>query len=154
MLEVCPSIAAERPALEVHPLSIGGKADPARLVFAARPGPAINVSLVDLGNRFRLIVAAVETVAPPAPLPRLPVARAVWRCLPDFKTACAAWLYAGGAHHAAYSQALTSEHLTDFATMAQIDLVRIDAHTRIENLRDHLRTADVVWSLGQGLGRV
>jgi L-arabinose isomerase len=154
MLEVCPSIAVDRPLLDVQPLAIGGKADPARLIFNARPGAAINASLVDLGNRFRLIVAAIETVAPPAPLTRLPVARAVWRCVPDFKTSCAAWLYAGGAHHAAYSQAVTSEHLTDFATMASIDLVRIDAQTRIDALRDQLRTQDVIWSFGQGLGRV
>jgi L-arabinose isomerase len=154
MLEVCPSLAAARPSLQVHPLGIGGKADPARLVFDARPGPAINASLVDLGNRFRLVVADVEDVAPPAPLPNLPVARAVWRCLPDFKTACAAWLYAGGAHHALHSQALTGEHLTDFAAIAGIDLVRIDARTRLDDLRERLRTSDVVWSFSQGLGRV
>ena len=154
MLEVCPSIAAGRPSLRVSPLSIGGKADPARLVFDARAGAAVNASLIDLGNRFRLLVADIHTVPPPQPLPQLPVARAVWRCLPDFKTACAAWLYAGGAHHAVYSQALASEHLADFASIAQIDLVRIDAHTRLEALRDHLRTQDVVWSFGQGLGRV
>ncbi|MBA3937265.1 MAG: L-arabinose isomerase [Planctomycetes bacterium] len=154
MLEVCPSLATARPSLQVHPLGIGGKADPARLVFDARPGPAINVSLVDLGNRFRLVVADVEDVTPPAPLPRLPVARAVWRCLPDFKTACAAWLYAGGAHHALHSQALSGEHLADFAAIAGIDLVRIDARTRIDELRERLRTADVVWSFSQGLGRV
>ncbi len=154
MLEVCPSLAAARPSLQVHPLGIGGKADPARLVFDARPGLAINASLVDLGNRFRLVVADVEDVAPPAPLPKLPVARAVWRCLPDFKTACAAWLYAGGAHHALHSQALTGEHLTDFAAIAGIDLVRIDARTRLDDLRERLRTSDVVWSFSQGLGRV
>jgi L-arabinose isomerase len=154
MLEVCPSIAAGKPKLEVHPLGIGGKADPARLVFDARPGPAINASLVDLGNRFRLLVADVETVTPPAPLPKLPVARAVWRTLPDFKTAAAAWMYAGGAHHAAYSQSLTSEHLADFAAIAGIDLVRIDRKTEINALRSELRLGDLAWSLGQGLGRV
>jgi L-arabinose isomerase len=154
MLEICPSISAGRPALEVHPLSIGGKADPARLVFDARAGAAVNASLIDLGNRFRLVVAEVEAVAPPAAMPRLPVARAVWRCKPDFKTACAAWLYAGGGHHAVHSQALGAEHLADFASIAGIDRVGIDAGTRIDALRDRLRTDDVVWSFRQGLGRV
>jgi L-arabinose isomerase len=154
MLEVCPSIAAKKPRLEVHPLGIGGKADPSRLVFDAKPGPAVNASLVDLGNRFRLLVAEVEAVKPPAELPKLPVARAVWRCLPDFKTACAAWLHAGGAHHAAFSQALTPEHLRDFASIANIDMVHIGADTRINELRDQMRWSDVSWHLSQGLARV
>jgi L-arabinose isomerase len=154
MLEVCPSIAAARPRLEVHPLGIGGKADPARLVFDARPGPAVNASLVDLGNRFRLLAAEVEAVAPPEPLPRLPVARAVWRCLPDFKTACAAWLYAGGAHHAVFSQALATEHLRDFAAIADLELVRIGGGTAIEELRERMRWSEAAWHLAKGLGRV
>ena len=115
MLEVCESIAAGKPSLEVHPLGIGGKEDPVRLVFDASPGAAINVSLVNLGNRFRLICNEIEVVKPPQPLPKLPVARAVWRCQPDFKTACASWIYAGGAHHTGFSYGVTTEHMEDFA---------------------------------------
>jgi len=104
MLEVCPSIALAKPRLEVHPLGIGGKDDPARLVFTTASGPAVNVSIIDLGNRFRMIVSCVEVVEPPHELPKLPVASAVWRPLPDLKTAAAAWIYAGGAHHTAFVQ--------------------------------------------------
>ena len=107
MLEVCPTIADGKPRLEVHPLGIGGKDDPVRLVFDAQQGAAINVSLIDLGSRFRFIVNEVDSVAHP-PLPKLPVARAVWECRPDFKTACAAWIYAGGAQHTGYSTAVLS----------------------------------------------
>jgi L-arabinose isomerase len=154
MLEVCPSIAAKKPSLEIHELGIGGKADPARLVFDAPKGRALNASLMDLGNRFRLLVNEVEAVTPPQALPKLPVARAVWRALPDFKTACAAWIYAGGAHHAVFSQALTTEHLRDFATIAGIELVTIDAKTEIEAYREKLRWNEIYYHLGQGLGRV
>ena len=150
MLEVCPSIAAEKPRLEVHPLGIGGKADPVRLVFDAPPGPAINASLIDLGNRFRLIVNEVEAVTHP-PLPKLPVARAVWRCRPDFKTALAAWLYAGGAHHTVYSYALRSEHLEDFAEIAGIELVVIDDDTKLRDFKNELRQNDLYYVLAQGL---
>src|SRR5216683_3568235 len=106
MLEVCPSIAAETPSLEVHPLGIGGKADPVRLVFTAPSGPAVVASLVDMGNRFRLIVNEIEVIQPEQPLPQLPVARAVWLPKPSLKVAAAAWIYAGGAHHTGFSQAL------------------------------------------------
>ena len=150
MLEVCPTIAAEKPRLEVHPLGIGGKADPVRLVFDAPPGPALNASLIDLGNRFRLIVNEVEAVTHP-PLPKLPVARAVWRCKPDFKTALAAWLYAGGAHHTVYSYALTSEHLEDFAEVAGIELVVIADDTRLREFKNELRQNDLYYVLAQGL---
>ncbi len=154
MLEVCPSIAAGRPSLEVHPLGIGGKQPPARLVFDAKAGPAINASLVDLGNRFRLIVAEVDTVTPPQPLPKLPVARAVWRCRPDFATACAAWIHAGGAHHAAFSQALTTGHLRDLAAIAGIELVPIGPGTDLDSLRERMQFGEVAWHLNQGLARV
>ena len=150
MLEVCPSIAKEKPRLEVHPLGIGGKEDPVRLVFDAPPGPALNASLIDLGNRFRLIVNEVEAVEHPE-LPNLPVARAVWECKPDFKTALAAWIYAGGAHHTVYSYALTSEHLEDFAEIAGVELVVIDAHTRLRDLKNELRQNDLTFTLAQGL---
>jgi L-arabinose isomerase len=154
MLEVCPSIAAGKPSLEVHPLGIGGKDDPARLVFTAATGPALNASMIDLGNRFRLVVNEVEVVKPPGKLPKLPVARAVWAPRPDFKTACAGWIHAGGAHHTAFSQAVTTEMLRDFATIAGIELVALDADTRIEQLRQDLRMGEVYWALSQGFGRV
>ena len=139
MLEVCPSIAVGKPSLEIHPLSIGGKADPVRLVFDAPAGPALNASLVDLGSRFRLIVNEVTAVEHP-PLPKLPVARAVWECLPDFKTACGAWIIAGGAHHTGYSYVVTYEMLEDFATMAGIECVRIGEGTTISGMKQDLRT--------------
>lgn len=138
MLEVCESIAAAKPRLEIHPLGIGGKADPVRSVFDAPPGTALNASLVDLGDRFRLIVNEVEAVTPPA-MPKLPVARAVWQCQPDFKTACAAWILAGGAHHTVYSYAVTTEMLTDFALMTGIELVVIDSDTRLRGFKQELR---------------
>ena len=124
MLEICPSLAADRPSCEIHPLGIGGKSDPVRLVFTARPGPAVNVALIDLGDRFRLLVNEVDAVEPEQPLPRLPVARAFWTPRPDLKTAAAAWIYAGGPHHMAFSQAFGSEHIEDFAEMAGVECVR------------------------------
>jgi L-arabinose isomerase len=139
MLEVCPTIAQGKPTLEVHPLSIGGKADPARLVFTAAPGPGLCAAVIDLGNRFRLVVNAVEVVSPDAPLPRLPVARALWRPEPDLKTAAAAWIHAGSSHHTAFSLAVTPEHLRDFADMAGIEFVLIDRETRLPQLLKELR---------------
>ncbi|MBI4622916.1 MAG: L-arabinose isomerase [Verrucomicrobia bacterium] len=150
MLEICESIAAAKPSLEVHPLGIGGREAPVRLVFDARIGPAINASLVDLGNRFRLIVNEVDAVKTPR-LPKLPVARAVWACRPDFKTACAAWILAGGAHHTGYSYAVTKEHLEDFATIAGIELVVIDADTKLARFKQDLRTNEVYYHLAQGI---
>jgi L-arabinose isomerase len=150
MLEVCPSIAARRPALEAHPLGIGGKEDPARLIFDARPGPALNASLVDLGNRFRLITNEVDVVAPPQALPKLPVARAVWSCRPDFKTACSAWIQAGGAHHTVFTSSVPAECLGDFAEIAGIEHVAIDATTRIGEFGKELRWNEVYYHLAQG----
>lgn len=146
MLELCPSIAADVPSLEIHPLSIGGKADPLRLVFNAKPGQALNVALIDLGNRFRLIANAVEVGAHP-PLPKLPVARAVWRLKPDFATACAAWLYAGGSHHTALSYGVSSEQLEDFAEIVGVELVVIDEHTELRELRRELRQSELYYAL-------
>jgi L-arabinose isomerase len=153
MLEVCESITSGKPSLEIHPLGIGGKADPVRLVFDARPGAALNASLVDLGNRFRMIVNEVDAIAPPHPLPKLPVARAVWSCRPNFKTACAAWIYAGGAHHTGFSYAVKTEHLRDLAEIANVELAVIDADTHLENFRESLRNAEVYYQLASGLGR-
>jgi L-arabinose isomerase len=151
MLEVCASIADGKPSLEVHPLGIGGKSDPARLVFGVAPGPALNASLVDLGNRFRLIVNAVDVVAPDAPLPKLPTARAVWVPRPSLKVAAAAWIHAGGAHHTAFSQALTPEHLEDYAEMAGIELVLIDESTSLRQLKKELRWNEAYYHLARGL---
>jgi len=139
MLEICPSIAADRPALEIHPLGIGGKADPVRLVFTAPSGPAVVASMVDMGDKFRLIVNEVDVIQPEQPLPKLPVARAVWVPRPSLKVAAAAWIYAGGAHHTGFSQALNVEHLEDFAEIAGVELVVIDAETRLRELRRELR---------------
>jgi L-arabinose isomerase len=147
MLEICPSIAAGRPRCEVHPLSIGGKADPVRLVFDTPPGPAVNAAMIDLGNRFRLLVNEVEVVTPPHPLPRLPVARALWRPKPNLAVAAAAWIHAGGAHHTGFSQAVTTEMLEDFAAIAGVELVVIDADTRLRQFRRELEWNEVAYGL-------
>ena len=139
MLEICPSIAADRPSVEIHPLGIGGKADPVRLVFTAPSGPAVVASMVDMGDKFRLIVNEVDVIQPEQPLPKLPVARAVWVPRPSLKVAAAAWIYAGGAHHTGFSQALRVEHLEDFAEIAGVELVVIDGETRLRELRRELR---------------
>jgi L-arabinose isomerase len=146
MLEICPSIAAHKPSLEVHALGIGGKADPVRLVFTAPSGPAIVASLVDMGNRFRLIVNEVEVIEPEHALPKLPVARAVWLPKPSLKVAAAAWIYAGGAHHTGFSQALRLEHLEDFAEIAGVELIVIDGHTRLREFRQQLRWEEQAYS--------
>lgn len=139
MLEVCESIAAGKPSLEVHPLSIGGKASPPRLVFDVPSGPAVNASVVDLGNRFRMIVNDVEAVISPAPLPNLPVARVLWDPKPSLKIAAAAWIYAGGAHHTGFSQAVTAAHLQDWAAIAGIEFLRIGEDTRLAEFTNELR---------------
>jgi len=147
MLEICPSIAEGKPTLQVHPLSIGGKADPARLVFDTPAGPGLNASLIDLGNRFRLLINEVEVVAPEQPMPRLPVARALWVPKPNFADGCAAWIYAGGAHHTGFSQAVTTEMLEDFAGMAGIEAVVIDAETKLRRFQQELRWQDCAYGL-------
>jgi len=139
MLEVCPSIAAGRPSCEIHPLSIGGKADPVRLVFTAAPGPAVVAGVIDLGDRFRLLLNAVELVRPAEDLPRLPVARALWQPKPDFFTAVEGWLRAGGPHHSVLCRAIDTEAFADFAETAGIELVVIDEQTRIRELANELR---------------
>jgi L-arabinose isomerase len=151
MLEVCPTIAEGRPTLEVHPLGIGGKADPARLVFGAAPGPGFNAAVIDLGNRFRLVANVIEVVAPDAPLPKLPVARALWVPRPDLRTAAAAWIHAGSSHHTAFSRAVTPEHLQDFAEMADVEFVLIDEETRLRDLQKELRWNEAYYLLAKGL---
>jgi len=150
MLEICPTIAKGKPSLEVHPLGIGGKADPARLVFDAPAGPGLNASLIDLGNRFRLLVNEVTVVAPAKPLPKLPVARAVWVPKPNLEVGAAAWIYAGGAHHTGFSQAVTTEMLEDFAEMAGIEMVVINDETKVRAFKQELRGNEVYYALRGG----
>jgi L-arabinose isomerase len=145
MLEICPSIAHGKPSCEVHPLGIGGKADPVRLVFNSAAGPALNASIIDMGNRFRLLINEVEAVAPEHALPKLPVARVLWKPLPDMNTGCAAWILAGGAHHTGYSQNLTAEMLEDFADMANIETVLIGKDTRLREFKNELRWNDAAY---------
>jgi L-arabinose isomerase len=142
MLEICPTIAAGRPSCEIHALGIGGKEDPVRLVFDAPPGPAVNATLVDLSDRYRLVVNNVDVVSPIAPLPKLPVAHALWKPAPDLKTAAAAWIYAGGSHHPTFSQALTCEHFDDFADLTGVECVLIDSQTRLREFKHQLRVSD------------
>jgi L-arabinose isomerase len=151
MLEVCESIASHQPRMEVLPLSIGGKADPVRLIFDSQVGPAVAASLVDLGDRFRLIVNKVDVVPTDQPLPKLPVARAMWLPQPDLKRAAAAWIYAGGAHHTSFSYALTEEHLRDFAEMAGIEFVLIDASTDLQKFKQELKWSDLYYHLAKGI---
>ena len=149
MLEVCPSIAAGKPKLEIHPLGIGGKADPARLVFNTKIGPGINATVLDMGNRFRMVVNEVEVVPTEAPLPNLPVARALWVPRPNLKVAAAAWILAGGAHHTGFSHAVSAECLQDFAEMADMEFVTIDADTDVTNFKKELRWNELYYSFGR-----
>jgi len=151
MLEVCPSIANGHVSCEIHPLSIGGRSDPVRLVFDAAPGPAVILGLADLGRRFRLISSTVDIVEPDAPLPSLPVARAVWRPRPDLATAAEAWLTAGGPHHTALTTALPVEPIEDFAEIADIELVSIDAATTVPAFRKELRWNQAYYHLRGGI---
>lgn len=145
MLEVCPSIAGSKPSLELHPLSIGGKDDPARLLFSTRKGPALNATIVDMGNRFRMLVNTVEVVDTPSDLPKLPVARALWRPEPDLKISATAWILGGGAHHSGFSQCVTMEHLRDFADMLDIEMLEIDASTDIRAFKGEIRANEVYY---------
>jgi L-arabinose isomerase len=145
MLEICPSIADAKPSCEIHPLGIGGKADPVRLVFNVSGGAALNASIVDMGNRFRLLVNNVEAVKPKNKLPKLPVARVLWKPYPDMKTACTAWILAGGAHHTCFSQNVNAEQLEDFAAMAAIEYLLIGKDTNLYNFKNELRWNDAAY---------
>lgn len=147
MLEVCPTIAATKPKVEVHPLSIGGKADPARLVFDGSTGPAVCASLIDMGNHFRLIVNDVDAVKPEKAMPKLPVARILWRPQPSLRDSAEAWILAGGAHHTGFSFAVTAGQLADWAEMAGIECVLINKETRIPAFRNELRWNEMAWRL-------
>jgi L-arabinose isomerase len=147
MLEVCPSIAGGKPRVEIHPLSIGGKADPVRLIFDSRSGPAVNASIIDMGDRFRMVVNQVDVMPPEQSLPKLPVARALWTPRPNLKVAATSWILAGGAHHTGFSHALTPQHLEDFAEMAGIEYLLIDENTTIPAFKRELRWNDVYYRL-------
>ncbi|MBN1480186.1 L-arabinose isomerase [candidate division KSB1 bacterium] len=151
MLEVCSSIAKGQPSLEVHPLGIGGKSDPARLVFHVTNGPGLNASIIDMGNRFRLLVNKVDVVDPKVALPRLPVARVVWMPKPNLEVAAGAWILAGGAHHTGFTMALTLEHMQDFADMADIEMVTIDEHTTLSEIKKELRWNQAYYHLSHGV---
>ncbi|MCL6627935.1 MAG: L-arabinose isomerase, partial [Alicyclobacillus shizuokensis] len=147
MLEVCPTVAGDKPRLEVHPLLMGHKADPARLVFNGRPGRAVAVSVVDLGHRFRIVQNEVEAVPVPKDMPKLPVARVLWRPQPSLSAAAEAWIYAGGAHHTVFSYEVTAEQVQDFADILGVECVTIDQHTNPQELRTRLRLDDAAWKL-------
>ena len=147
MLEVCPSVAAAKPRIEVHPLGIGGKADPARLVFEGREGPAIVVSIVDMGGRLRMIVQDIECVKPIYKMPNLPVARVMWRAMPDLKTGVECWITAGGAHHTTLSYDVSAEQMRDFARIVGIEFVHITKETTVESLEKELFLNDLAWKL-------
>jgi L-arabinose isomerase len=151
MLEVSPSLTRDRPSLEVHPLSIGGREDPVRLVFTASPGPAVVVALSDMRDRFRLVANVVEVVPPSAPLPRLPVGRAVWKPAPDFTTSATAWLSAGGAHHTVMSTAVGIEVFSDFARMARTELLVIDENTDLRSFGRELDWNAAYYRLARGI---
>ena len=150
MLEVCPSIALEKPSVEVHKLSIGGKEDPARLVFKTATGNAVNVSVIDLGNRFRMIVNKVEVVKCPD-MPKLPVASVLWKPMPDLKRSAAAWILAGGAHHFGFSTSIDSEYLEDFAGMMGIEYLLIDETCDLSSFKKELRWNEIYYHLSGGM---
>jgi len=151
MLEVCPTIASGKSSLEVHPLGIGGKADPPRLVFNVPQGKGVNVSIMDMGNRFRMLINPCKVVKPEADLPKLPVARVLWQPEPNLKTAAATWILGGGAHHTGFSMSLTAEHMVDFAEMADIEYLTIDKDTTVSEFKKDVRVNEIYYMLKNGL---
>lgn len=151
MLEVCPSIANDKPKVEVHPHTIGIKKDIARLIFTGATGPALNISTIDMGSRFRVIVNEVDTVTPPAELPNLPVAKALWEPRPNLEIAGAAWIHAGGAHHSVYTQGVTLAQVSDFCEMAGVEMVTIGADTTVSGIKQELRHNSVYYHINQGV---
>jgi L-arabinose isomerase len=150
MLEVCPTIAAERPRVEIHPLGIGNREDPVRLVFDAAPGPATVLGICDLGDRFRLVLNEVDVVPPDEPLPKLPVARAVWEPKPDLATSAESWITAGGPHHTVLSTAVDTDQLADFANLLGVELLIIDDSTSRRGFADRIRWNQAYYRLAQG----
>ena len=147
MLEVCPTISSSKPKIEVHPLGIGGKAAPARMVFDAASGSALNASLIDIGNRFRLIINNVEAIEPQYHMPKLPVSRVLWKPMPSMRMATEGWILAGGAHHTVFTYNVSSEQLSDWAEIAGIECVIIDKNTEFYSLRNELRFNEIYWKL-------
>lgn len=147
MLEICPTIAVSKPSIDVQPLGIGGKSDPARMVFDGRSGEALNATMIDLGNRFRLLVNEVQAVQPKKAMPRLPVARVLWQVQPNMSDGVEAWILAGGAHHTGFSYTVKTEHLQDFAEMAGIECVVINKDTHLQSFRQQLQLSDMAWKL-------
>jgi L-arabinose isomerase len=150
MLEVCPTVAADRPRIEIHPLSIGNREDPVRLVFDAAPGPATILGICDLGDRFRLVLNEVDVVPPDEPLPKLPVARAVWEPKPDLATSAESWIAAGGPHHTVLSTAVATEQLVDFGNLLGVELLIIDGSTKRRDFADRIRWNQAYYRLAQG----
>ncbi len=151
MLEICPSIAAKKPRLEVQPLGIGGKDAPARLIFESATGDAMNVTLIDMGNRFRIIVNTLEVIEPLEKMPKLPVASAFWKTMPNMADGAAAWIYAGGTHHSAFTQALTPDYIETFAEFADVEFVLIDKDTCVKQFKKELRWNEIYYMLANGL---
>ena len=148
MLEVSPQFAATKPEIQVHPLGIGGKGDPARLVFEGIAEPeAIAVSMVDMGNRMRLIIQSIELVKYPHKMPKLPVGGLMWKYQPDFKDGVAAWIHAGGAHHTVVSSAVTKQEMIDLGNMWGVEVVVIDEKTELNEFKKQLAWSDQIWKL-------
>jgi L-arabinose isomerase len=147
MLEICPTLAGTKPRIEVHPLGIGGKADPARIVFDGKEGAAVCASLIDMGGRFRLIVNEVDAVKLEKEMPKLPVARVLWKPQPSLKESAEAWILSGGAHHTSFSYKVSAEQLADFTEMAKIEFVLINNDTKLYNLKNELKWNDLIWQL-------
>jgi L-arabinose isomerase len=151
MLEICESIAVGKPKLEIHPLGIGGKADPVRLVFDSQTGTAVCASIMDMGGRYRMVANVVDVIPTDEPLPKLPVARALWLPRPNLKVAAATWIHAGGAHHTGFGYSVTPEHWRDFAEMADIEFLLIDENTMVDDFKDKLRWNDLYHHLSKGI---
>jgi L-arabinose isomerase len=152
MLEVCPSIAGQKPRIEIHPLGIGGKEDPVRMVFTAKPAEARVVCLVDLGERLRLISNEINIVEPNEDLPKLPVARAVWEPKPSLAESAEAWMLAGGSHHTVLTNSVSAETLEDFARIAGVELVQIDEDTKLRAFRKELQWSGAYYRFAESLG--
>ncbi len=151
MLEICPSIAAKKPRLEVQPLGIGGKDAPARLIFESATGDAMNVTMIDMGNRFRIIVNTLDVIEPLDKMPKLPVASAFWKTHPTLSDGAAAWIYAGGTHHSAFTMALTPEYIEILAELADVEFILIDKNTNVTELKKELRWNEIYYMLANGL---
>ncbi|HHW7567834.1 TPA: hypothetical protein ACU21S_001142 [Mannheimia haemolytica] len=145
MLEVCPSIAKEKSTLAIRPLGIGCKADPVRLIFSSKAGKAVNATVVDMGDRFRMVVADLDAIAPPNPMPNLPVEHAFWKLQPNFDVGTQAWILAGGAHHSAFSLDIDADMLRTFAEYFGIEFIHINQNTELPQLKNELRWNDLAY---------